>query len=164
MSRLFQEVMFQLDINQLRSSAYHSQSQGALERLHQTLKSMIQAYCFQEKKDWDEGISFLLFAMREAIQASLGFSPFELVFGHTPRGSLKLPKEAWLDEDQTECLLTHISDGSSYRSQMSLLVRKAQCGMKTRKPKNVHLSQVKESWPYCLYMEIHCKPDSEDDS
>ena len=105
MSGLFQEVMFQLDIGQLTSSAYHPQSQGALERFHQTLKSMIRAYCFQERKDWDEGIPLLLFAAREAVQASTGFSPFELVFGHTPRGPLKLLKEALLEDDQ--CRLHH---------------------------------------------------------
>ena len=82
MSGLFQEVMFQLGVKQFKSSAYHPQSQGALERFHQTLKSMIRAYCVQEKKDWDEGIPLLLFAVREAVQTSLGFSPFELVFGH----------------------------------------------------------------------------------
>ena len=84
MSHLFQDVMAQLGIKQIKSSAYHPQSQGALERFHQTLKSMMRSYCFQEKKEWDEGISLLLFAAREAVQNSLGFSPFELVFGHTP--------------------------------------------------------------------------------
>ena len=32
----------------------------------------------------------LLFAVRKSVQESLGFSPFELVFGHTVRGPLKL--------------------------------------------------------------------------
>ena len=49
MSGLFQEVMFQLGINQLKSSTYHPQSQGALERFHTIPKLMIQAYCFQER-------------------------------------------------------------------------------------------------------------------
>ena len=34
-----------------------------------------------------------LFIVRESIQESLGFSPFELVFGHTVHGPLKLLKE-----------------------------------------------------------------------
>ena len=84
MSHLFQDVMAQLGIKQVKSSAYHPQSQGALERFHQTLKCMMRSYCFQEKKDWDEGIPLLLFAAREAVQESLGFSPFELIFGHMP--------------------------------------------------------------------------------
>ena len=46
---------------------------------------MIRSYCFDTEKDWDEGIHFLLFAVRESVQESLGLSPFELVFGHTVR-------------------------------------------------------------------------------
>ncbi|KAL5020695.1 hypothetical protein ScPMuIL_002223, partial [Solemya velum] len=83
MSGIFQQVMYQLQIKQYKSSAYHPESQGALERFHQTLKNMMRSYCFENKRDWDEGIHMLLFGVRESVQESLGFSPFELVFGHT---------------------------------------------------------------------------------
>ena len=86
MSGVFQSVMVQLGIHQVKSTAYHPQSQGALERFHQTLKTMLRTYCMAQKADWDEGILLLLFAAREFNQGSLGFSPFELVFGHLPRG------------------------------------------------------------------------------
>ena len=85
MSGVFQQVMHELEIKQCRSSAYHPESQGALERFHQTLKNMIMSYCFDTEKDWDEGIHLLFFAVRESVQESLGFSLFELVFGHTVR-------------------------------------------------------------------------------
>ena len=64
MSGVFQQVMHELGLKQYRSSAY-----------------------------WDEGIHLLLLAVRESVKESLGFSPFELVFGHTVRGPLKLLKE-----------------------------------------------------------------------
>ena len=38
MSGVFQQVMHELGIKQYRSSAYHPESQGALERFHQTLQ------------------------------------------------------------------------------------------------------------------------------
>ena len=38
MSGIFQQVIHELGIKQYRSSAYHPESQGALERFHQTLK------------------------------------------------------------------------------------------------------------------------------
>ena len=60
MSGIFQQVMHELGIKQYRSSAYHPESQGALERFHQTLKNMIRSYCFDTEKDWDEGIHLLL--------------------------------------------------------------------------------------------------------
>ena len=93
MSGLFQEVMDELGIKQYRSTAYHPENQGALEHFHQTLKNMIRSYCFDTNRDWDEGIHLLLFAVWESMQESLGFSPFDLVFGHSVRGPLKLFKE-----------------------------------------------------------------------
>ena len=93
---VFQQVMHELGIKQYRSSAYHPESQGALERFHQTLKNMIISYCFDTEKDWDESRHLLLFAVREHVQESLGFSTFELVFADTVRGPLKLLKEKFL--------------------------------------------------------------------
>ena len=46
MSGIFQQDMHELGIKQYRSSAYHPESQGALEGFHQTLKNMIRSYCF----------------------------------------------------------------------------------------------------------------------
>nr|XP_033966242.1 uncharacterized protein LOC117466868 [Pseudochaenichthys georgianus] len=44
-SKLFAEVLQQLNIKHSQSSAYHPQSQGALERFHQSLKSLLRSYC-----------------------------------------------------------------------------------------------------------------------
>ena len=40
-----------------------------------------------------------LFAVSESVQESLGFSLFDLVFGHAVRGPLLLLKPKWLDQD-----------------------------------------------------------------
>ena len=71
---------------------------------------MIRTYCLDKEKDWDEGISLLLFAVKESIQQSLGFSPFELVFGHSVPGRLKLLKQNWLSENTESLnLLNYVS-------------------------------------------------------
>lgn len=92
-SKLFAEVLKTLSISHQVSSPYHPESQGALERWHQTLKAMLRKYCLDASNDWDEGVPFVLFAVRETVQESLGFSPADLVFGHTPRGPLMVLKE-----------------------------------------------------------------------
>ena len=117
MSGLFQQVMYELGIKQFRSSAYHPESQGALERFHQTLKNMIRMYCQETEKNWDEGIHLLLFAARDSVQESLGFSPFELVFGHTVRGPLKLLKEKLLEDD--DCALNLLEYVSDFRGKLT---------------------------------------------
>ncbi|KAJ8026574.1 hypothetical protein HOLleu_31450 [Holothuria leucospilota] len=110
MSTVFQQMLYELGIDQIKSSAYHPESQGALERFHQTLKNMLKTYCHDNERDWDEGIPFVMFAARESIQESLGFSPFELVFGHTVRGPLKLLKEKWLSDPGEDIhLLDYVS-------------------------------------------------------
>ena len=100
--------LFQLGAKQIKSSAYHPESQGALERFHSTLKNMIRTYCLD--KDWDEDIGLLMFAVRESVQESWGFSPFELVFGHSVCGPLKLLQENWLSENTENLnLLDYVS-------------------------------------------------------
>ena len=108
-SQVFKQVMQELGIRHHTSTAYHPESQGALERFHQTLKSMIRTYCLSNEKEWDQGIPFLLFAVRDAKQESLGFSPFELVYGHTVRGPLKLLKEKWLVVESQTSLLDYVA-------------------------------------------------------
>ena len=133
MSGLFQQVVFQLGAKQIKSSAYHPESQGALERFHSTLKNMISTYCLDNEKDWDEGISLLLFAVRESVQESLGFSPFELVFGHSVHGPLKLLKENWLSENTESLnLLDYVS---KFRDKLKKACELAQQNLKTSQSK-----------------------------
>ena len=73
-SKLFEKTMTEWGIKHVLSSAYHPQSQGALERHHQTLKTMLRAFCMEREKDWDEAVPYVLFAVREAPTESLGFS------------------------------------------------------------------------------------------
>lgn len=51
MSRVFKQVLTQLNIKHHVASAYHPESQGTLERFHQTLKSMLRTYCTDSAKD-----------------------------------------------------------------------------------------------------------------
>lgn len=70
---------------------------------------MLKIYCGENQREWDECVPLLLFAVRDAVQESLGFTPFELVYGHTVRGPLKLLKDCWLDEKGKIDFLEHIS-------------------------------------------------------
>ena len=52
---------------------------GLVEKFHLVLKSMLKRLCQEKTKDWDRYTPAVLFAYREAPQASLGCSPFELL-------------------------------------------------------------------------------------
>ena len=100
-SNLFQKVMKSLGVTHNFSAIYHPESQGVLERYHQTLKEVLTKYCIEHEQDWDEGLPFILFAIRNITQESLGFSPAELLYGRELRGPLKVLRDAWLDPDES---------------------------------------------------------------
>ena len=104
-SKQFKKFLKELGIEHITSSACHRQSQGALDRFHGTIKNMVRAYCTEHHNDWDVGLPFLLFAVRDSVQESMGFIPNEYVFGHTVRGPLKLIKDKCLfnKEDGDVC-------------------------------------------------------------
>lgn len=51
MSKVFAQVMSELNVKHHTSSAYHPESQGTLERFHQTLKSMLRKFCTKSNRE-----------------------------------------------------------------------------------------------------------------
>ena len=132
MSGVFAQALKDLGVKHVVSSPYHPQSQGALERFHHTLKEMLRCYCDGEPRDWPGGVPFVLFAVRDSVQESLGFTPFELVFGHDVRGPMKVVKEQWMnDRGRQESAATYVSE---MKERLGKAVRCA----------NEHLGEVKE--------------------
>ncbi|KAL0184751.1 hypothetical protein M9458_020447, partial [Cirrhinus mrigala] len=95
MSKLMSDLCRLLPVKQLRTSVYHPQTDGLVERFNQTLKRMLRRVVAEDHKNWDLMLPYVLFGVREVPQASTGFTPFELLFGRQPRGLLDVAKEAW---------------------------------------------------------------------
>ncbi|XP_068231305.1 uncharacterized protein [Palaemon carinicauda] len=101
-STLFQSALHQFNIFNVLSSAYHPQSNGALERVHQTLKNLLRRYGMETEKEWDEDIDLLLYILRSVPNESTGVSPFEMMFGRRPRSNLSMIKEQILKGSRKE--------------------------------------------------------------
>lgn len=56
----------------------------------------------EDGRDWDRLIPYVLFAYREVLQTSTGFSPFELLYGRDVRGPLDVLKEKWEAEERSK--------------------------------------------------------------
>ncbi|XP_069186506.1 uncharacterized protein [Procambarus clarkii] len=109
MSHLFRQQIADLGIKQITSSAYHPESQGALERFHQTLKGMLRKFCYNRQSKWVEDLPYLLFAVRSVPNESLGISPFEMIYGHSVRGPLEVARDHWLDKETNEDVVDWMS-------------------------------------------------------
>ena len=94
-SDLMREVSRLLSLKQITTTPYNPACNGLVERFNGTLKQMLKRMCTDRPQDWDRFINPLLFAYRETPQGSLGFSPFELLYGRTVRGPMTILKELW---------------------------------------------------------------------
>ncbi|XP_069167999.1 uncharacterized protein [Procambarus clarkii] len=92
-SRWFIPLIASWGITQIRSSPYTPESQGAIERFHSTLKTMLRVFCAEQGAEWDETVCPALFAIQDAVVESLGFSLFQLVYGHEVHSPLSMLKE-----------------------------------------------------------------------
>ena len=81
MSQLLRELYRMIGVKPIRTSPYHPQTDGLVERFNGTLKGMLKRLSQTEVEEWDKLLPFLLFACREVPQSSTGFSPFELLYG-----------------------------------------------------------------------------------
>uniref|UniRef100_A0A8C5MF74 Gypsy retrotransposon integrase-like protein 1 n=1 Tax=Leptobrachium leishanense TaxID=445787 RepID=A0A8C5MF74_9ANUR len=110
MSRIMKELCRLLKIKPLKTSVYHPQTDGLVERFNKTLKAMLRKVVDKDGKNWDCLLPYLMFSVREVPQASTGFSPFELLYGRHPRGILDIAKETWEQEHTPHrSVLEHVS-------------------------------------------------------
>ena len=123
-SQLLAELYRLLHVHPIRTSPYHPQTDGLVERFNQTLKSMLRRAATDEGKDWDKLVPYLLFAYREVPQASTGFSPFELLYGRDVRGPLDILRESWESSQKSdENIISYVLSTRDRLSNMAELVQ-----------------------------------------
>lgn len=85
-SELFRELVHILGSHHIRTTAYHPQANGMVERFHRTLKAALMC---KKNKSWSEELPLVLLGLRSAHREDLKCSTAELVYGQP----LRLPGE-----------------------------------------------------------------------
>jgi len=102
-SELFLELMKWMEIDKLRTTAYQPSTNGAVERFHRTLNSMLGKVVSESQRDWDDKLPAVLAAYRASPHESTGFTPNRLFLGR----EVRMPLDLLLDlpeDERTESL------------------------------------------------------------
>lgn len=88
-SDVFKQMSKLLDIKHTKTTPYHPQSNGAIERYHRTLGQYIRAYTQKNQANWHKYLPFFTFAHNTTVHSTTGFAPHTLVFGYDLRIPIK---------------------------------------------------------------------------
>ena len=85
-AKVIQELCVLMGIKKTRTSPYHPQSNGMVERFNKTLMGMLSTTAATEN-EWDSVLPSIMLAYRTSIHRTTGHSPFRMMFG----GEARLP-------------------------------------------------------------------------
>ena len=85
MGQVISELCDLLGITKIRTSPYHPQTNGAVERVHQTLRRMIAKMDPDKRAKWPSHLGPILIAYNATRSLITGYLPYFLMFGRRPR-------------------------------------------------------------------------------
>ena len=99
-SHLLAEVCKLLGIQKTRTTPYHPQSDGLVERWNRTLLQSLATSVEDHPENWDEFVRQICMAYSTSVHPTTGFTPFYLMFGR----QAKLPVELMYGTPETETM------------------------------------------------------------
>lgn len=95
---LVQEASQILQIHKTCTTPYYPQSDGLVERFNRMLLNMLATTVRDHMGGWENHLRKLCMAYNTSIHPSMGFTPFQLMFGHQAR----LPMDVVYDSPTPE--------------------------------------------------------------
>ena len=94
-NKVMQELCLLCGAHKTRTSPYHPESDGLVQRFNRTLWMMLAMLAGENKDDWDDLLPAVMMAYRSIVHKSTGVSSYRLMFGEecTLQMDIGLPRQ-----------------------------------------------------------------------
>jgi len=135
-SAVIQSLCQLLGIATTRTSAYHPEGNGQVERFNRTVEAILAKLVDSDQNDWDLQLPKALFAYRTAIHESTNFTPYHLNFGRSPQ----LPVDLMLNRVQASQLKSYpqFVQGAHQQMKLSQSIVREQLQLQQARRKSLH--------------------------
>jgi len=100
---IFKEVCSMLGVDKIRNTSSKPFTNGALERIHRTLNTMLGKVVDDKQKYWDAHDAYVMAAYNATVHSSTGFTPNRLMYGR----ELRFPNELMYVEVEDKVMEEH---------------------------------------------------------
>lgn len=81
-SKEFSKLCKFFGIRKIHASAYHPQSNGALERAHRSLGQYLRIFAHENPQNWDSLLPYVSYVHNNSVNRSTKLAPNDIVFGY----------------------------------------------------------------------------------
>ena len=93
-SSVVQSTLDAFGVVKSRTTPYHPQGDGMVERFNRSLLQLLRTYV-ERQEDWEQHLPLALYAYRTATHTSTGVSPFQLMYGRHPKPNIITPARGY---------------------------------------------------------------------
>ena len=97
-STVFMEMCHLVGIKKTRTTPFHPQSDGMVERFNRTLEVQLSKFVSDHQRDWDQLVPLLLMAYRTSVHETTSQTPARLMLGR----DLRLPVDLKISRPELE--------------------------------------------------------------
>ena len=113
-SEFWREFTDRLKVKTDLSTAYHPQTDGATERINQTIEHYLRSYINYNQDDWREWLPLAEFSYNNSYHDAIKDTPFHALYGYHPRFDM----EESFSEMQSVLAKKRIEDFEGFRAEI----------------------------------------------
>ena len=107
-STVFHQTLKAFGVEKSRTTAYHPEGDGMVERFNHSLLKLLRTYV-EKEEDWEKHLPLALYAYEMAVHSSTGVSPFMLMYGRESSSGVLMQPTGYDASDFSRVLQSKLS-------------------------------------------------------